>query len=56
MSVRSAMFLAAVAAFAIPVASGGKQLFLDDPILEKTSGLQRTMHPPAKRGPVIRPG
>ncbi len=39
--------------FAVPV--GQRQLFLDDYGIASISGLLRTMHPPAKKGAVIRP-
>jgi len=32
-----------------------KQLFLDDHAIESTSGVKRTLHPPQKCGPVLRP-
>ena len=39
--------------FAVP--RGERQLFLDDRGIDATEGLRRTMHPPAKKGAVIRP-
>ena len=38
----------------IEVKPGQAQLFLDDLVIEKVEGLTRAMHPPAKRGAVIR--
>ena len=34
---------------------GQRQLFLDDFVIEETSGLRRVMHQPVKKGAVIRP-
>ena len=33
----------------------GRQLFLDDFIVQRIDGLKRVMHQPVKRGAVIRP-
>ena len=44
---------AAVGGFAVP--AGERQLFLDDVGIGEIEGLTRTMHAPAKKGPVIRP-
>lgn len=44
---------AADPAFQVP--SGERQLFLDDVGIAKIENLSRTMHPPAKKGAVIRP-
>ena len=38
-----------------PVSVGERQLFLDDHGIAKIDGLQRTMHQPKKRGPVLLP-
>jgi len=43
----------AAAAFTVP--AGERQLFLDDVGIAKIENLTRTMHPPAKKGAVIRP-
>src|SRR5262245_5638390 len=55
---RSAWVVAALAMLlpdgAIRVDPGRKQLFLDDYILEQVTNLQRTMHQPQKRGPVVK--
>ena len=55
---RSAWVVAALAMLipdgAIRVDPGRKQLFLDDYVLERVSNLQRTMHQPQKRGPVVK--
>lgn len=40
---------------AFHVAAGTRQLFLDDEGIESLDNLQRTMHPPTKRGAVIVP-
>ena len=39
----------------VPVSVGVRQLFLDDHGIAKINGLQRTMHQPEKRGPVVKP-
>ena len=39
----------------IPMLPGSKHLFLDDHAVEEMQGLDRTMHPPEKRGAVLRP-
>ena len=55
---RSALVVAALAIVipdgAIRVDPGRKQLFLDDYVLERVTNLQRTMHQPQKRGPVVK--
>ncbi len=45
----------ATAAETIEVAVGQRQLFLDDYVVASKNGLAKTMHPPEKKGAVIRP-
>ncbi len=40
---------------AIELKPGGKQLFLDDHVVQSVDGLTRTMHSPEKRGAVLKP-
>ncbi|MBN1343711.1 MAG: hypothetical protein JXQ73_13570 [Phycisphaerae bacterium] len=47
--------LTAIAAEPIELKPGRKQLFLDDYVVQETTGLARTMHRPTKRGAVLRP-
>ena len=45
----------AIAGTPFQVERGVRQLFLDDVGIEKIEQLSRTMHPPSKKGAVIRP-
>ena len=39
----------------IAMEPGVKQLFLDDYVVAETADLERTLHRPERRGPVIKP-
>jgi hypothetical protein len=50
-----ACFLEEPSCQSIPLTTGQHELFLDNFIVEKLAGVQRTMHQPEKRGALLRP-